>query len=164
MAESLSKCENDPCISRACSSFKGTTTGKQEKNTRTAHQKSQLEAVIFLFSKTDKLHAYPRLVVVSFSQHVQETRDIVKSVLEGNQQGRGAENLTSVALLCIQSKKSGKCKEPRFARLAGEVANNLLQPTIARAAWSSVVVLQRVVPLSSWLPASGRAMAAEQGR
>jgi hypothetical protein len=39
-----------------------------------------------------------------------------------------------------------------------------LIPGVARAAWSSVVVVQRVVPSSGGLPASGRAKAAEQGR
>ncbi len=45
-----------------------------------------------------------------------------------------------------------------------QTANNLLQPTVARAAWSSFVIQYRFVPLFSCLPASGRAMAAEQGR
>jgi len=44
------------------------------------------------------------------------------------------------------------------------MANNLLQPTVARMPWSSFVPVQRIVPLLSLLPASGRATAAEQGR
>ncbi|MCP4404747.1 MAG: hypothetical protein GY801_46540 [bacterium] len=45
-----------------------------------------------------------------------------------------------------------------------KVANNLLQPAIVRAVWSSVVVQEGVVPSFSDLLASRRAMAAEQGR
>ncbi len=44
------------------------------------------------------------------------------------------------------------------------MANNLLQPTFARAVSSGFVVQERVVPSSSHVLASGRATAAEQGR
>jgi len=45
-----------------------------------------------------------------------------------------------------------------------KTANNLLQPTFARVAFSGVVLVQGVLALSSYLLASGRAKAAEQGR
>ena len=51
----------------------------------------------------------------------------------------------------------------RGVRAAG-AANNLLQPTDARAAWSSYVLISGFVPSFSDLLASGRAMSAQQGR
>ncbi len=56
----------------------------------------------------------------------------------------------------------GNVLEKLFTRES--MANILLQQTGARVPWSSVVVVQGVVPSFSYVPASGRATAAEQGR
>ncbi len=44
------------------------------------------------------------------------------------------------------------------------ISINLLQPTVARAAFSSFAKILGFVPSCNGLLASGRAMAAEQGR
>ncbi len=67
------------------------------------------------------------------------------------------------AFLLFHLKLKQLCLDCRGVRAAG-AANNLLQPTVARAAWSSYVLISGFVPSFSDLPASGRAMAAEQGR
>jgi hypothetical protein len=57
-----------------------------------------------------------------------------------------------------------RARKSDFYLIEGEVLTMLLQPTFARVPLSSVVPGQGVVLPGSWLPASGRAKAAEQQR